>query len=131
VEGTLDERLGSVREALRERARKWFISSKSMDQHHATVWTGVVAALLTAPALLFTTTADSVLRGVAFGCAGGALYVISSLFVPLPLVKTWTQPAAPDVLSAAGDRGRFRVQEMRAVGRGFVLAAAHSPLSRG
>jgi hypothetical protein len=39
--------------------------------------------------------------------------------------------SAPDVLSAADDRGRLRVREMRAGGRRFLLAAAHSSLSRG
>jgi hypothetical protein len=49
--------------------------------------------------------------GIAFACAGGALYVISSFFVPLPLVKTWTQRAAD------------RYIDSRRVFRDYLLAA--------
>lgn len=69
-----------------------------MDQHHATVWTGVVAALLTATALVFTVSDSRVYQRLGIASGVAALYVLLSFFVPLPLIKTWTQRAADRVL---------------------------------
>src|SRR5215210_3503267 len=68
-----------------------------MDQHHVTIWTGVVAALLTATALLFTVTDCRLYHRLGIAAGVASVYVLLSFFVPLPLIKTWTQHAAERV----------------------------------
>ncbi len=92
------------REALTAWMRRWFISSKHMDAFHASVWIGVVAALLAPFAVLLTTTANCVARIIEWVCFAAALYVIASFFVPLPLIRTWVQRAA---LRRSDRRGVF------------------------
>ena len=55
---------------IRARLRHWWAFGGDAEQspHHYTIWGGVIAVLLTGAAILFTTTTDTVFRGIGIAC---------------------------------------------------------------